>query len=74
MSMAQICAQFGISRQAHYQKLWRENERQSENDMILELVRQVRRKHPRMGTRKLLFKIQPLLAAEQLQIGRDRLV
>lgn len=73
MSMAQICAQFGISRQAHYQKLWRENERQSENDMILELVRQVRRKHPRMGTRKLLFKIQPLLAAEQLQIGRDRL-
>lgn len=73
MSMAQICAQFGISRQAHYQKLWREEVRQSENEMILELVRQVRRKHPRMGTRKLLFKIQPILAAEQLQIGRDRL-
>lgn len=73
MSMAQICAQFGISRQAHYQKEWREVERQSENEMVLEMVRQVRRKHPRMGGRKLLFKIQPLLAADQLQIGRDRL-
>ena len=71
--MAQICAQFGISRQAHYQKLWREIERHSENDMLLEMVRQVRRKHPRMGARKLLLKIQPVLAAEPLQIGRDRL-
>jgi transposase InsO family protein len=71
--MAQICAQFGISRQAHYQKEWREVERQSENEIVLEMVRQVRRKHPRMGGRKLLFKIQPLLQVDQLQIGRDRL-
>ncbi len=73
MSMSQICAQFGISRQAYYQKGWREVERQSENEIVLEMVRQVRRKHPRMGGRKLLFKIQPLLVTDQLQIGRDRL-
>ena len=71
--MVQICAQFSISRQAHYQKLWRESARHSENEIVLEMVRQVRRKHPRMGVRKLLFKIQPLLTAEGLQIGRDRL-
>lgn len=71
--MAQICAQFGITRQAHYQKLWREIERHSENEIVLEMVRQVRRKHPGMGVRKLLFKIQPLLAVEGLQMGRDRL-
>ena len=71
--MAQICAQFGISRQAHYQKLWREETKPSENEMMLEMVRQVRRKHPRMGTRKLLFKISLMLVAERLQIGRDRL-
>jgi len=71
--MALICAQFSISRQAHYQKMWREIERQSTDEVVLEMVRQVRRKHPRMGGRKLLFKIQPLLAAERLQIGRDRL-
>lgn len=71
--MAQICEQFGISRQAHYQKLKREIERQSENEIVLEMVRQVRRKHPRMGGRKLLYKIQPVLAAERLPMGRDRL-
>jgi transposase InsO family protein len=71
--MAQICAQFGITRQAHYQKLWREVERRSQDEIVLEMVRQVRRKHPRMGTRKLLYKIQPLLEADHVQIGRDRL-
>jgi transposase InsO family protein len=71
--MAQICDQFGISRQAHYQKLWREVERHSKDEIVLEMIRQVRRKHPRMGGRKLLFKIQPLLTAEGMQIGRDGL-
>lgn len=71
--MDQICAQFGITRQAHYQQALREQQCQLAEEIILEMVRQVRRKHPRQGTRKLLFKIQPMLAAEGLQIGRDRL-
>lgn len=68
-----ICEQFGISRQAHYQMLERSQERQGSDEVILELVRQVRRKHPQMGGRKLLFKIQPMLSQEGLTIGRDRL-
>lgn len=71
--MNQICELFGISRQAHYQKLWREAERLEEHALILEMVRLIRRKHPRMGGRKLLYKIQPMLAADRVQIGRDRL-
>lgn len=66
-----ICQQFGISRQAHYQMLERSQERQANAEVILELVRQVRRKHPNMGGRKLLYKIQPMLAQEGLTIGRD---
>ena len=73
MNMDQICAQFGITRQAHYQQVKRETQRQVEDQIIMEMVRQVRRKHPRMGVRKLLLKIQPMLATEGLQIGRDRL-
>lgn len=73
MSMGQICAQFGITRQAHYQQVKREAQRQVQDELILEMVRLVRRKHPRMGTRKLLFNIQPMLAIEGIQIGRDRL-
>lgn len=71
--MDQICAQFDITRQAHYQMVRREAERQIVVKIIMEMVRQVRRKHPRMGTRKLLVKIRPMLIAEGLTIGRDRL-
>lgn len=67
-----MCAQFGISRQAHFQKQQRELIECQENELILEMVRQVRRKHPRMGARKLLCKIQPMMALEDLSIGRDR--
>jgi transposase InsO family protein len=71
--MSQICGLFGISRQAHYQKREREREGQGQQGMILEMVHQVRRKHPRMGTRKLALKIQPMLSQEGRSIGRDRL-
>lgn len=71
--MDQICFQFGITRQAHYQKQHREAARSVENEIILEMVRLIRRKHPRMGCRKVLYKIQPMLASESLNIGRDRL-
>jgi transposase InsO family protein len=71
--MSQICELFGISRQAHYQQCWREADRWAEAELILEMVRLVRRRHPRMGTRKLLYKIGPMLVADGLHIGRDRL-
>lgn len=71
--MDQICLQFGITRQAHYQKQNRETARSLENEIVLEMVRLIRRKHPRMGGRKVLYKIRPMLASESLNIGRDRL-
>ncbi len=71
--MDQICGLYQISRQAHYQKYQRELERAAQEEIILELVRQLRRKHPRMGGRKLLYKLQPMLLGEGLKIGRDRL-
>ena len=71
--MGAICAAFGISRQAHYQQQARDAQRQREAAIILELVRLIRRKHPRMGGRKLLYKIQPMLADQGLGVGRDRL-
>lgn len=71
--MAQACELFGISRQAHYQKHRREVERMHEEEQVLEIVRQVKHNHPNMGGRKVLDKIQPILVAEGLQMGRDHL-
>lgn len=73
MTVAQACSEFGISRQAHYQQRQREVERSHAGAIVLEMVRQVRRKHPRMGGRKLLHKIQPMLSTEGVTMGRDRL-
>jgi putative transposase len=71
--MDSLCAHFDISRQAHYQMLQRELKRQEQAVVVLEVVRQIRRKHPQMGGRKLLYKIQPMLALEGLKMGRDGL-
>ena len=71
VNMDDICALFGITRQAHYQQIKRKETKNLEHEIILEMVRQVRRKHPKMGCRKVLHKIQPMLAQEGLQIGRD---
>lgn len=71
--MTEVCSLFGVTRQAYYQKQHRERVQSVQNEIILEMVRQVRRKHPRMGCRKVLHKIQPMLAQESLKIGRDRL-
>jgi putative transposase len=71
--MEQVCRNFGISRQAHYQQCWREARRQAQHAAVCRMVRQVRAQHPRMGARKLLDKIQPLLREGGQSIGRDRL-
>jgi len=73
VAMTQLCHRMGISRQAHYQRLRRQMERQVDEEKILSQVRMVRRRHPCLGTRKLLVKLQPLMAQERLSIGRDRL-
>lgn len=71
--MGQICEQFGISRQAHYQQVKHEAQEQIRHKEIVQVVQAVRLKHPRMGTRKLLCKIQKEWPEKDQKIGRDRL-
>jgi len=73
MNMDQICSTFQISRQAHYQKIKREAKKQSKQAQVLDMIREVRTQHPRMGTRKILGKIEPGLVENGLKMGRDEL-
>ena len=41
--------------------------------VVLAAVQQVRQLHPRMGGRKLLYKVRPLLSQLGLRVGRDQL-
>lgn len=68
-----VCELFNITRQAYYQRLWREEVQEREEAIILECVRQIRRKHPNMGTRKIFYKIEPMLDHEEIKFGRDKL-
>ena len=73
MSLSSITEVFGMSRQAYYQRRRREKESMDREEKILRYVRMVRKRHPRMGTRKILVKIRPMLEGEGIEIGRDRL-
>lgn len=73
MSLTTLCRALGITRQAYYQERQRHAARLVQEARILSLVRMLRGRQPRLGTRKLWVRLQPLLAQEGLTIGRDRL-
>lgn len=71
--MDALCQAMGLSRQAYYQAKQRAAQKAMLEVTVLSLVRMVRAKHPRMGTRKLLRQIRPMLSQQGLRIGRDHL-
>jgi transposase InsO family protein len=61
---------FGIDRQVYYRRIRRKNSRQTKAQEIVLLVEDIRKKMPKIGTRKLYY----LLSGElkELKIGRDK--
>jgi len=72
MSVAELCGWYGISRQAHYQQRQRQVELEKKEEAVLELVREKRQKHPRMGGRKLLHELREKILVLGIKMGRDR--
>ena len=73
LNTEQMCGWYEISRQSYYQQSKRECRREAENQQVVEMVQGIRQRHPRMGTRKLLVKLEPAFKETGIQIGRDRL-
>ena len=71
--MQRSCHLYGVSRQGLYQRCQRQARQTVRAEQVLEQVRAVRTKLPRLGTRKLLHKIAPLLQAQGVACGRDAL-
>jgi len=67
----QACQWFGVTPQAYYQARKRDLRKEAEAQLILALVREIRKRHPRMGARKLLHLLQPSLASLHISSGRD---
>jgi hypothetical protein len=69
--MDALCRLFGKSRQACYERSHYIAAKSMEEDVVVSLVREVRKDFPRMGSRKLLIYLQPKFEAMNIQIGRD---
>jgi len=62
---------FGVNRQVYYRSKQNKAKRQSVAVKVIDLVSSIRRRMPRIGTRKLYFMLRSSLQA--LSVGRDRL-
>lgn len=71
-SLSQLCAHWGLTRQAYYQGLKRQHLKSLQEDIILELVRDHKRLLPNSGGIKMLHLIGSDLARMHIDIGRDR--
>ena len=69
LTIGLLCGLFGNSRIAWYKKQRTIYKRAVEEQIILEKVRRIKSKMPRIGARKLL----EILRQESIQIGRDKL-
>lgn len=68
-----LCRLFGKTRHAYYDHLWRGQDDSMKEEIILQLVHEIRRSLPRLGTEKTLFLLQPQLESHGISIGRDSL-
>jgi transposase InsO family protein len=64
---------FGISRQAIYQAQVRLEKRAKELALVKPMVDEIRRKMPRLGTRKLYYLLQEDFKWSNIKVGRDGL-
>ena len=64
---------FGISRQAYYKRLNKIKKLEEQRAVILDLIKPVRRKMPRIGTIKIYDKIKIDMTENSIKMGRDKL-
>ncbi len=68
-----VCRLVGMSRQGHYQGRRQRQLRTVAQAVVLQLVDEQRREHPRMGCRKLMMVTKDQLREAGIEIGRDRM-
>ena len=73
VGIAALCPLFGKTRHAWYDAQWRADDQLLKEEIILQIVMEIRTSLPRIGTRKLLHLLTPRLAEHQLEVGRDYL-
>lgn len=68
-----ICGLFGKTRQAWYKQQWSAKEEDLKEAVIIKIVKEIRDRMPRIGTRKLHYMLAEDLDSHGISIGRDKL-
>lgn len=70
-TVVSACDLFGVSRQVYYRSKQSVKRRQQIAVQVVAMVQEIRLQQPRIGTRKLYYKLQKELS--EIGVGRDRL-
>lgn len=73
IGLARLCGWFGITRQAYYQNNWEGVSTTIEEELLIQQVKNIRKNHRKMGTRKLYELLQPFMLEHNIKMGRDAL-
>ena len=73
ISLVRFCRLLGVTRQAYYQHFWHIEDTSTEQQLVLEKIKQIRQEHPIIGGRKLYCMLHSFLLDHQIKIGRDAL-
>lgn len=73
IGLGELCALFGVTRQAYYNSLRHAEQTTISNMVVLTLIKETRTQMPLMGTRKLIHVLEPKLVEHGIKMGRDQL-
>jgi len=73
ITLADFCALFGVTRQAYYLAHQQAARTSIAHMVVLSLVSEFRAQVPMLGTRKLLFLLEPEMETHHIKMGRDML-
>lgn len=68
-----LCRLFGKTRHAYYDRCWSVQDQGVKDEIVLQHVLEIRKKQSKIGTLKLHFMLQELLAEHKVKLGRDYL-
>lgn len=73
LRIRQLEGALGFSRQAYYQYWQRQAGQVGQEEVVVTLVKAIRKEHPRLGTRKLYERLKEELTKREIKMGRDAL-
>jgi putative transposase len=71
-SVTRTCSRMRRSRQSYYKALHRKARNLADQETLIELIRPIRERMPRIGGKKLHFMLRHKMNEKRLKIGRDR--